>query len=213
MDFLDFRQRLAKLQKLPLPGQKAQLAMAPMERILELKRLAASQKTAREAAVLALFYPSEKDQALLALILRKSYPGVHSAQVGFPGGKREPGDRDFAHTALRETEEEVGVPMKHITLLRELTEVYIPPSNFVVRPYMGYTDQRPRFVLQEDEVEQLIQVPLAELMDDGSIVEETLSTSYASSIRVPAFKLQEHIVWGATAMMLSEVRQLLSEMG
>lgn len=211
MDFLEFRQRLAKLQKLPLPGRQAQLAMAPIERILELKRLAASQKTAREAAVLALFYPSDKDQTLLALILRKSYPGVHSAQVGFPGGKWEPGDRDFAHTALRETEEEVGVPMKHITLLRELTEVYIPPSNFVVKPYMGYTDERPCFVLQEDEVEQLIQVPLVELMDDSSIVEETLSTSYASSISVPAFKLQKHIVWGATAMMLSELRQLFRQ--
>ena len=210
MDFLNFSQQIVKLQKLALPGEQAHLDMAPIERIIELKRLAAARKTAREAAVLALFYPSPSNQTHFVLILRKTYKGVHSAQVGFPGGKRESSDRDFAETALRETEEEVGVPRSQVRLIKELTEVYIPPSNFVVKPYLGLTTSQPHFVLQEEEVEAIIEVPLSELMNDSVLVEQTLSTSYATNIRVPAFRLQQHTVWGATAMMLSELRQLLS---
>jgi len=210
MNFSEFKQLSVKLQNLPLPGEEAHLEMAPMERILELKRMAAAKATAREAAVMALFYPSLENQTFFALILRKTYKGVHSAQVGFPGGKREPEDHNFAATALRETEEEVGVPRSHVQLVRPLTEVYIPPSNFVVKPFMGLLDQKPRFVRQEEEVEQIIEVPFAELMDKKVIVQQTLSTSYATNIKVPAFKLQEHTVWGATAMMLNELRQLLA---
>ena len=145
------------------------------------------------------------------LILRKSYKGVHSAQIGFPGGKVEKRDRDLLDTALREAHEEVGVPPDEVKVLKELTEVYVPPSNYFVRPYMGIAEKTPLFSPQFEEVEALIEVPVHEFLDDSSCVIQTLSTSYAKNIEVPAFELQGHVVWGATAMMLNEVRALLSE--
>lgn len=168
-------------------------------------------QSAKKAGVLMLFYPSELNQTHFVLILRKTYKGVHSAQVGFPGGKFEEVDTTFQDTALRETQEEVGVPSHTISVIRELTELFIPPSNYIVKPYLGLTAVNPTFIPQESEVEDIIEVPLTEFMDDGILIKKNLSTSYAKSIDVPAFKLQEHIVWGATAMMLNEVRQLFKK--
>lgn len=196
---------------MPLPGEDSHMEMAPMERLLELKRLAHMAQSAKKAGVLMLFYPSELNQTHFVLILRKTYKGVHSAQVGFPGGKFEEVDTTFQDTALRETQEEVGVPSHTISVIRELTELFIPPSNYIVKPYLGLTAVNPTFIPQESEVEDIIEVPLTEFMDDGILIKKNLSTSYAKSIDVPAFKLQEHIVWGATAMMLNEVRQLFKK--
>jgi len=194
-----------------LPGEEAHLKMAPIERLLELKQKARDAKTAKKAGVMVLFYPSEENEARLILILRKTYKGVHSAQVGFPGGKREPEDKTMEQTAVRETEEEIGVPRDHIQILKTLTEIYIPPSNFFVQPYLGIIDETPHFEAQEDEVEALIEVPVSHFMDDAIEITKKLSTSYATDIDVPAYLLNGYVVWGATAMMLSEVRQILKQ--
>ncbi|MAP55028.1 CoA pyrophosphatase [Altibacter sp.] len=211
MHFQEFEKRIVKVTKMELPGESIQLKMAPIERLLELKAIARQQKEPRKAGVMALFYPSHAFETHLILILRKTYKGVHSAQVGFPGGKLESGDASLQHAALRETEEEVGIPANRIAVLKELTEIYIPPSNFFVQPYLGITAETPLFVPQEDEVEALIEVPLGHFMDDSILVTKTLTTSYATDIEVPAFLLNGHVVWGATAMMLSEVRELLRQ--
>ncbi|MCW9037321.1 MULTISPECIES: CoA pyrophosphatase [Altibacter] len=211
MHFQEFEKRIVKVTKMDLPGESIQLKMAPIERLLELKAIARQQTKPRKAGVMALFYPSQAYETHLILILRKTYKGVHSAQVGFPGGKMESGDASLQHAALRETEEEVGVPSNRIAVLKELTEIYIPPSNFFVQPYLGITAETPSFVPQEDEVEALIEVPLLHFMDDSILVTKTLTTSYATDIEVPAFLLNGHVVWGATAMMLSEVRELLRQ--
>ncbi|RMA64731.1 8-oxo-dGTP pyrophosphatase MutT (NUDIX family) [Ulvibacter antarcticus] len=195
-----------------LPGEAIQLKMAPVERLLELKDQARQKNTARKAGVLALFYPNAKNEAMLALILRKTYKGVHSAQIGFPGGKVEDEDANLTDTALRETEEEIGVPRLAVNVLKELTEIYIPPSNFFVQAFIGITTTTPEFVLQEDEVEELVEVTLDHFMDDAVLTTKVLSTSYATDIDVPAFLLNGHVVWGATAMMLSEVRELLKQL-
>ncbi len=209
MDFRDFEKRIVKVTKMELPGEAVQFKMAPMERLEELKRNAIAKDTAKRAGVMSLFYPSENFETKLILILRKTYKGVHSAQVGFPGGKLEVEDDSIQDAALRETEEEVGVLRETISVLKKLTEVYIPPSNFFVQPFLGITTEAPKFVPQEEEVEALIEVALQDFMNDSNIVRQTLSTSYATSIEVPAFNLNGHIVWGATAMMLNEVRELL----
>ncbi|MEH6763299.1 MAG: CoA pyrophosphatase [Aequorivita antarctica] len=209
MDFRDFEKRIVKVTKMELPGEAIQFKMAPIERLQELKRVAREKNTAKQAGVMSLFYPSEDYETRLILILRKTYKGVHSAQVGFPGGKLEAQDRTIQDAALRETEEEVGVSRNTISVLKKLTEIYIPPSNFFVQPFLGITSELPKFVPQEEEVEALIEVTLLDFMNDANIITQTLSTSYATSIEVPAFKLNGHIVWGATAMMLNEVRELL----
>ncbi len=205
MDFRDFEKRIVKVTKMELPGEAIQFKMAPIERLQELKRVAREKNTAKQAGVMSLFYPSEDYETRLILILRKTYKGVHSAQVGFPGGKLEAYDRTIQDAALRETEEEVGVSRNTISVLKKLTEIYIPPSNFFVQPFLGITSELPKFVPQEEEVEALIEVTLLDFMNDANIITQTLSTSYATSIEVPAFKLNGHIVWGATAMMLNEV--------
>jgi 8-oxo-dGTP pyrophosphatase MutT (NUDIX family) len=211
MEFNKFKIALSKVKNLALPGEEIQFKMAPLERLQELKNLAQSQKSASKAGVMVLFYPNESEETNLILILRKTYRGVHSGQVGFPGGRYEPKDMDLSQTALRETEEEIGVPVNQIRLVKKLTEMYIPPSNFIVQPFMGFMEDKPLFVAQPSEVEALIEVPLPHFLDDTVIISKLLTTSYAVDIEVPAFHLNGHVVWGATAMILSEVRHLIKE--
>ena len=196
---------------MPLPGEKAHYKMAPVARLEALTKIARDKNEARKASVLALFYPSETNETYLILILRKTYKGVHSAQVGFPGGKAEPEDDSAQETALRETEEEVGVSRNDVVVLKKMTEIYIPPSDFFVQPFMGITNKTPQFVAQEEEVEALIKVPLSHFLDDDVLAIKKITTSYANAIDVPAYVLNGHIVWGATAMMLSEIRELLKQ--
>ena len=212
MEFEEFKHQIVKIKKMKLPGAVAHFKMAPKERIRQLREIANVKNSGRKAGVLALFYPSKCQQTMLALILRKTYKGVHSAQIGFPGGKFEAMDITLRVTALRETEEEIGVNQNKVIVLKKLTEVYIPPSNFFVQPFLGYTNKTPNFILQEDEVEDLIEVPLKHFMNDSIKSFQNLSTSYAKNIEVPVFNLNNHRVWGATAMMLSEVREMLKQL-
>lgn len=163
------------------------------------------------AGVMALFYPNQVNLTMFLLILRKTYKGVHSNQIAFPGGKVEEKDTDLLATALRETHEEVGVHPEKVTLIKELTKVYIPPSNFMVTPYLGLSTERLSFEIQEEEVETLIEVPLTSLLNDRKIFNKKIETSYATNVDVPAFKLNGYTVWGATAMMLSEVKELVKQ--
>lgn len=209
MDFNEFKSKISNLKNLDLPGVEAQHKLAPVIRIEEMKNIDFNTRNQNNAGVLAVFYPDEQHLTYLVLILRKTYQGVHSNQVGFPGGRVEEGDRDLEHTALRETEEEVGIPMEEITVVKKLTKLYIPPSDFWVHPFVGILEKTPRLVPQESEVEMILEVNIDEFLDEGSLIKKRLSTSYANDIEVPAFELAGHVVWGATAMMLSELKELL----
>ncbi|WP_293295977.1 CoA pyrophosphatase [Allomuricauda sp.] len=211
MDFNEFYQLALKLKNLPLPGTDSHNKMSPDLRIQWLKQNKVEDVNPKRAGVMALFYPDVDQETRLLLILRKVYKGVHSNQIGFPGGKVEMIDKDLRDTALRETHEEVGVPPKEIEVIKGLSEVYIPPSNFLVKPYIGVYPQPKPFVKEEKEVESLVEVYLKDFMDDSNHIQEILSTSYAKNINVPAFKLNGYTVWGATAMMLSEIKELLRQ--
>lgn len=211
MDFNTFLKSVSKIKNLELPGEVSQIKMSPPYRIELMERNKMLMKTAKQAAVLALFYPNHQNETHLILILRKTYKGVHSAQVGFPGGKLEESDLDLQVTALRETHEEVGVPMEAVNVLKRMTPMYIPPSNFTVHPFFGVTQQTPKFIKQDEEVEDLIEVSLTHFLDDSTVFKTTVPTSYQLNVEVPAFKLNNHVVWGATAMMLSEVKDLLKK--
>ena len=194
---------------MPLPGKEALFMMAPMERVTQITELEITSLNPRKAGVMVLFYPDQEGRARMILILRKTYKGVHSNQVGFPGGKVEETDVDMLDTALRETEEEIGVSRHRITIVKQMTRNYIPPSNFYVYPFLGYSTSPLEFVPQEEEVEGLIEVTLEDFLSDSAVITKRLSTSYMDDIDVPAFLLNGHVVWGATAMMLSEVKVLL----
>ncbi|KSA11953.1 NUDIX hydrolase [Maribacter dokdonensis] len=211
MNFNFFEQQISKIKDLPLPGEASQYKMAPESRLEELQRINISQKNPRRAGVMALFYPTNNMGTNLLLILRKTYKGVHSNQVAFPGGKEEKSDDGLMTTALRETYEEVGVAPKDITVIKKISEIFIPPSNFMVQPYIGlYRNPKP-FVKQDAEVELILEVPVSDFLDDTLVVSKKMTTSYAVDIEVPAFKLNGYIVWGATAMMMNEIKELLKQ--
>jgi len=207
MQFGRFLSILSQFEAHPLPGIEAHRKMIPEIRTIpsldEIQRAQPSR-----AGVLALFYPDTEKETRLLLTLRASYSGTHSAQVSFPGGKQEAGDRNLAHTALRETCEETGVHPKSVVIKRSMTETYIPPSNFLVSPYVGISSKIPEF-RPNHEVREIIQVKLQDLLDESAVGSRNMSTSYMQNIDVPCFHFGGHIVWGATAMMLSEIKELI----
>ncbi len=194
-----------------MPGEESHFKMEPEIRKQWRDSDEIAQRNPKRAAVMALFYPNKNYDTQLLLILRKTYKGVHSNQIGFPGGKIEPTDKNLEITALRETEEEVGVSSKDVQVLKELSELYIPPSNFIVQPYLGLYKEPKPFKIQESEVEAIVEVLFSDFMDENNLIRQNLTTSYANNINVPAFKLNGYVVWGATAMMLSEIKELLKQ--
>ncbi|MGB0891934.1 MAG: NUDIX hydrolase [Flavobacteriaceae bacterium] len=207
MDFKDFKNKIVQLKTSELGGLNAQFRLAPKMRLqYNAEKIIASNP--RKAAVLALFYPNEQSETCFLLTQRASYKGTHSAQISFPGGKVDKIDVNLKETALRETFEEVGVVTTSIQIIRELTDVYIAPSNFLATPFLGFVNERPNFNLNY-EVNKTIEVLVSDLLNDTNITSVNMNTSYMKDVKVPCFKLDSYIVWGATAMMLSEIKELL----
>lgn len=199
---------MPKIKKIDLPGQEAQLLLAPDFR-KDALQVEYDVTKAKKAGVMILFYPDHDDQTNLVLILRKSYKGVHSNQVALPGGKVEQQDANLIETALRETEEEIGVKASSIEVIRPMTELYIPPSNYIVQPTLAKVNYLPSFVPQLSEVEKIISVKLEDLFLSSSIKPGMINTSYAKQKQVMSYQVNGYTVWGATAMMLSELQVLL----
>ncbi|GGG58558.1 NUDIX hydrolase [Bizionia arctica] len=212
MEFDKFCKLISKIENIPLPAEPSQLKMSPPFREALEEKQSHQIKDAKMAGVMALFYPDTLQQTHLVLILRKTYKGVHSAQVGFPGGKLEITDSSIKAAAIRETFEEIGVPQNDIEVLKKLTQVYIPPSNFFVQPFIGISRMTPKFIKQDEEVEAILEISLIDFINENNVVTKTVSTSYNVDVLVPAFNLNGHVVWGATAMMLSEIKDLLKEL-
>jgi 8-oxo-dGTP pyrophosphatase MutT (NUDIX family) len=199
MDFID---RFKRNLQAPLPGKEAQYEMA---RNFRSRAEISAPPNARTAGVLMLFYP-KNDEWHLAFIRRRAHEkDPHSAQIGFPGGKYEREDGSLMQTALREAMEETGVAPDQVQILGALTSLYIPVSNFEVHPFVGYSNARPEFVPQEEEVDDIIEIPFACLLDPGSVQTTNLKVRDYLLKNVHCFKFEDHIIWGATAMMLNEL--------
>jgi len=210
MEFSDFLKYVPKIANEMLPATDAHVKMVPPERIEFLQRQNLSSIVPKKAAVLMLLYP-KNSITHLALIVRNSYPGIHASQIAFPGGKVELYDDDLSQTALRETHEEIGIHKDKVNVIRAFTEVYIPPSNYLVSPFLGFSEEELSFTLCPDEVSGIIELPLLKFLDESIIVTVEMSTSYATQISVPAFQIGEHLVWGATAMMMSELKEVIKK--
>jgi len=163
----------------------------------------------REAAVLALLYPRPADGALSVLLTRRRAElRAHSGQISFPGGKRDPHDPSFQHTALRETQEELGIAPDAVRLLGQLAETYIPPTHYNVHPFVGYAEQLPALRPNAAEVAEVLHLTLDSLLDPQTRHTETRLIG-GFPVHVPYYLVeqegQSHKVWGATAIMLSEL--------
>ncbi len=194
------QETLTKALQKPLPGLDAQLKMASFSRLQRLK--VKVPENPRLAAVLLLLYPNELGETHFVL-MERTKGGVHSKQISFPGGQVEEADTDREATALRETYEEVGVPSEDIQVIGRLSELFIPPSQFLVTPVVGYMNQRPQFVLESSEVASIIEVPLSLLREKSTVKQKVLNVQ-GMEFEAPYYDIHGHVVWGATAMMLSE---------
>lgn len=188
----------------PLPGAPAHEILAPEHR----KNLLANYPDINKAqlsSVLILFYPDENHNPCIVLMKRVEYKGVHSGQISFPGGKSEKIDKDFYDTAIREAEEEIGIEKDGIKILGVLSELYVPPSNFLIYPVVATTDIIPDFVPDPKEVAKIITVPFEFFFKNGSLGTHSIIIQDLEPLQVPGFMIDGNLVWGATAMILSEL--------
>ncbi len=180
--------------------------MAPSSR-MQLEHLSVEGKECRDAAVLALLHPGPRGTTLV-LTLRNADLPDHPGQIAFPGGSRDEGE-SLRETALREAEEEIRVPRESVDVLGSLTPLYVPPSQFCVYPFVGAVDPLPPLAPYEQEVSAILHVPLAHLLEANSrITEEWVLRG--EPIRVPFYRFESYKVWGATAMMLAELVEVVS---
>ena len=202
--FHSFTENLHQRLKKPLPGEAAHQKMASAARYrLGIK----PNERTRRSAVLICFYPYQHS-IYLPLILRPQYDGVHAGQMAFPGGRMERFDENLTRTALRESQEEVGIRVSDVKVLGLLTELFIPPSNFYVQPVVGMLPYRPDFYPDPHEVEAVVEVELNTLLDE-TIVGDSQIEVRGAIIDAPFYQVQEYRVWGATAMMISELLMVL----
>lgn len=197
----------SNLQK-PLPGVEAQFEMAHVKREKVLANSYESQNY-RPSAVLILLYPNEQQQTSVLLIERMTYNGHHSGQIAFPGGKAEPTDKDLEETALREFFEETGADTTP-TVIGKLTPIYIPVSKFMVQPFVSFAEQKPNFSASAYEVNELIEWEINHLLNPDIIKETTIEPTPGYKIKTPYFDVQGKVLWGATAMMLNELKKIIN---
>lgn len=203
--FQNFINRLTHRLQQPLPGNNAHELLKPVTR----RNYPAEPdlSKAKPSSVLVLFYPADESIRLI-FIQRPLYDGVHSGQIAFPGGAFENDDKDFEETALRETKEEIGIPINDISVIGKLTNLYIPPSNFLVYPYIGYLQNIPQFDPDPQEVQEVFSLDIEELLKKECLQErEVAGRSY--KFNVPCFYLNDRLIWGATSMMLSELLEII----
>jgi len=196
-------ENIKKALKKKLPGSSSHRKMLPPNRPLT----AANQNSEylKHSSVLLLLF-EENNELVACLIKRPKHMKFHPGQIAFPGGRIEEGETAL-ETALRETHEEIGIPAKEITILGSLSELYVAVSQFLIHPFVGWLDTKPEFKINRDEVEKTVFFPL--LRFHNTIEQEELQT-VSGKLTVPCIRYKEEIIWGATAMILSEFYDILN---
>ena len=194
----------------PLPGIDAHLRMAHAVRKVE---PVIHPELSRDAAVLICLYERSPGGMHIIFIRRGSghESDKHAGQIAFPGGKRDIDDRDLMYTALREAHEEVGIDLTAVDVLGPLTPLYITVSKFLVHPYVAFLNKPPVLTRQEFEIEEILELPLAAFRSADA--RQATRIGLASGItlnHVPCFQVDNHIIWGATAMILNEFLEVIS---
>ena len=189
-----------------LPGRSAHLRMVPAGRSLSIPE---GSKNIKKSAVLMLLYLHE-DQLYFCLTKRNHSLKHHPGQISFPGGRCETNETNPLSTALRETEEEIGVKPIDVNILGKLSELYIPVSNFIIHPYIGWISKKPTFNINTYEVDELITLPLHSILDEENKKTMPVETSIGS-LNVPCYYINGKLIWGATSMMIAELEVILKQ--
>lgn len=207
--FSEFILQLKTKLEFPLPGEEAQFELAHVQREHIIPNTEEAN-TYKPSAVLIFIYPNAHNEPTILLLERPTYNGHHSGQIGFPGGKAEPTDFNLEATALREFIEETGCSVIP-NFIGNLTPVYIPISKFMVQPYIAYLTEKPEFKPDEREVYQLIELNVNDLLNPELLKETIVTPTPTLRFKTPYFDVNEKIVWGATAMILNELKVLISK--
>ena len=192
----------------PLLGLEAQARMAPPYRRDQIAVML-NPPACKQAGVLVLLYPLE-GQLCFPLTQRPDSVEYHKGQISLPGGSQENGE-SLCQTALRETQEEVGVDISAVEVIGQLSRLYVPPSNFCIQPFVGYVAERPDFRIEVVEVAELIETPLQALLDPATVRVEDWEIR-GGLWPIPFYQFGPHKVWGATAMILAEFVAMLEGM-
>lgn len=204
-----FLKLLKEELSMDLPGVSAHIRLAPEIRIQDLKT-GITPPQAMQSAVLIILYAID-GMLNTVVILRNEYDGAHSGQISLPGGKKEETDRDFEHTALREAQEEIGINPAETKIIGQLSPFYVRPSNFIIYPYIAFCKQRPVFQPDSLEVQRIIEIEIFKEIGYDKIENKMLTFKNNNSVNAPGFIVGGEFMWGATAMIFSELLHVLDQ--
>jgi len=205
-----FIKNIKKSLESELPGDNSHQKMSPETRYAE--NISFAGKKAKESAVLILIYGDRSlsiNELQIVLIKRNDDGQPHSGQIAFPGGRYEDRDKELINTAIREAEEEIGISKGKINILGKLTSLYIPVSNFNVCPVVAYCSDNLEFKPNHSEVEYIIKVKISDLIN--AKIHKKKINRYDNEFVIPYFDFDNEHVWGATAMILSEFRDIITK--
>ena len=204
------RDLIKKIQNADLAGENAHSIYSPPYRpIYSYEDILA--KNPKFAAVNILLYLKNNEWYFPLMVRTTNERDRHSGQISLPGGKKEDSDENFEQTAQRETSEEMGIDIHYNRIIREMSPIYIPPSNFYVKAFVSYTKKNPEFTLQKSEAVELIEFPVSTLLS-LSDQPEMLVLPTSNGVKVPVINFNNYIIWGATSMILSEFSKLMKNL-
>lgn len=205
MNFEEFKLIAPQLSKIQINPDDAHQEIVPFRS----QKIPPKENHHKEAGVLVLIFP-KNNVCHFVLIERPKYNGSHSGQIALPGGKIEQSDKTIIDTALREAHEETNISRDNVNIIKPLSKIFVPPSNFFVTPVLGFTETVPNFFPEKREVKSILEVELETLLRKNNLAERSIQLPNGMHINAPSFEFNNHIVWGATAMILNEFRYLIN---